>query len=422
MYYKQEDETQGIKKMNYIIVFALIYLTSSFVSLSIPGIINMTMLITLGAFSCVYNIKDIKISYKSFIILCILSINALIVFLVYQDSIYQYAILFISMISAYMISISIQYKEFIKIYVKIMYILCIISLIAYFISLISLDLFSIFPIQENSAGTKVYNMIFTVLHISDYIKRNFGLFWEPGAFQTFINLALFFEMFTAKVPNSKVVTILIITIITTISTTGYIATLLICIAYISSKKKKNLEIKKSNKKIIRNIILLLVVSFFVFMALPNTYKYQLTGKIMTIFSNTSSNSIDDSTMVRIDAVKYPFEAFINSYLFGVGYDNFYELAKNKCSNMVTATIINWFSIFGLFWGVICSYMFCMTPIKMINSNYIVKILVCVSFMLIIFTEDYHRNSAIFLIIFYGIDIMFINKRNFTKDKRSFINK
>lgn len=76
--------------------------------------------------------------------------------------------------------------------------------------------------------------------------RNCGPFWEPGAFQGFVNLALFLKLFINKGNTKKwlfTVLIFIATIITTFSTGGYIVLFINIIFYILITRQINPQLK-----------------------------------------------------------------------------------------------------------------------------------------------------------------------------------
>lgn len=77
-------------------------------------------------------------------------------------------------------------------------------------------------------GYEIWMTLFRTSNVSGTI-RNAGIFWEPGAFQVFINLALFFtlkkENFLLSIKRKWTlitIAIYVIAIITTTSTTGYL--------------------------------------------------------------------------------------------------------------------------------------------------------------------------------------------------------
>ena len=83
--------------------------------------------------------------------------------------------------------------------------------------------------------------------------RNAGVFWEPGAYQIFLNLALFFQLqkfgfrvFGRDIPkkHSLMVGLLVLTVISTMSTNGFILLMINCLmVYFATTK----SMKKQNK-------------------------------------------------------------------------------------------------------------------------------------------------------------------------------
>ena len=108
--------------------------------------------------------------------------------------------------------------SFIKLYIQVLLIMCIYSCICYFLNLI----FN-FTASTPALGT-LYKM-WMGQNIRSF-SRNSGPFWEPGIFQIYINIALYFALFFFKNKAGKTpwvhIVVFCITILTTISTTGYL--------------------------------------------------------------------------------------------------------------------------------------------------------------------------------------------------------
>jgi hypothetical protein len=67
------------------------------------------------------------------------------------------------------------------------------------------------------------------------LHRNSGFYWEPGAHGAFLVLALFYNLFYRKEKlNSRYNIIFIITILTTLSTTTYLALFLVALVYLKN--------------------------------------------------------------------------------------------------------------------------------------------------------------------------------------------
>ncbi|MDU6365061.1 MAG: hypothetical protein E6582_16250 [Clostridium sp.] len=129
--------------------------------------------------------------------------------------------------------------------------------------------------------------------------RNSGMFWEPGAFQCFINISLIFELFGEK-KNKFNIILFIITIITTQSTTGYII-----MAMVLLYSMVTLKIKFKNKTNVILLFLVIIIGLF----------YLFNSKIITDkfdTGNTSYRLRTNDFMGSINIItKYPLK--------GVGY-------------------------------------------------------------------------------------------------------
>lgn len=123
-------------------------------------------------------------------------------------------------------------EKFIDYYKKIILFFCLISLFCFtlnclgiVIPYINISSSSIDGGQVIRVSSFVYTQLYNIEHGLGLTLRNCGPFWEPGAFQGFVNLALLFEMFSLRNKNklfSKAAWIYIITVFTTLSTGGYV--------------------------------------------------------------------------------------------------------------------------------------------------------------------------------------------------------
>ena len=101
----------------------------------------------------------------------------------------------------------------------------------------------------NTSGMSFYNLFIVVIpkiyYYSSIMVRNFGLFREPGVYQMYIILALIIQLFIFSKPNLKITIMYILVLISTFSTTGYIALLLLLGTYmVKRNKNRNDAIKK----------------------------------------------------------------------------------------------------------------------------------------------------------------------------------
>ena len=171
--------------------------------------------------------------------------------------------------------ISLLKEKFIDYYCNIIYFFCIISLIGFFCNSLGIVI-PYLPAESGEIdGGKVFrvsSIIYTQLYNFDNYSltlRNCGPFWEPGAFQGFINLALILEIFTND-ERSKLwyvrIFVYVISILTTFSTGGYIVLFINLFYLLYSLKKVDMS-----SKIIMSAIFFIV---FIVVFLSTDFLYQ----------------------------------------------------------------------------------------------------------------------------------------------------
>jgi hypothetical protein len=158
---------------------------------------------------------------------------------------------YIRLFFAYFV-VKIVKKDFLLYYVKILYVLCIISFFFYLFSFlpgfINFFLTYITPLfkspfhQTGGFYTTSENVIIFTFEASLWeASRNPGPFWEPGAFATFTCIALLFNLVINQKINNKYSYIFILAIITTFSTSGYIALFLTLFLFVNSVYKSKIK-------------------------------------------------------------------------------------------------------------------------------------------------------------------------------------
>lgn len=128
--------------------------------------------------------------------------------------------------------------QFPRVYFQAMYVIAIISLIGFTVNLAGIDFPRIAP-----TGEKIRS-VFLFTQNGDG-ARNSGMFWEPGAFAGYINLAFLFYLGNIRSlikgdPGKFIV--LLIALITTFSTTGYVVFFLIMVATLLFEYSRTLNV------------------------------------------------------------------------------------------------------------------------------------------------------------------------------------
>ncbi len=289
--------------VNYFVILLILLSGNVFFSLRYPKESRLLLIIsTIALLAYKFFFRDIKLScrnlfkFLSFIVLLILN------FLINSSNgvIFNRLLMLLVIISCvFILSEYIDRNMFILSYIKIMKYFCILSLIIYFTSMfITIESFPFF--REELLGTDIFK--YTFYHSWGWgmgSTRNSGMFWEPGAFQCFINISLIFELFGEK-KNKFNIILFIITIITTQSTTGYII-----MAMVLLYSMVTLKIKFKNKTNVILLFLVIIIGLF----------YLFNSKIITDkfdTGNTSYRLRTNDFMGSINIItKYPLK--------GVGY-------------------------------------------------------------------------------------------------------
>lgn len=179
--------------------------------------------------------------------------------------------------------------KFRKAYLKVMYFLCIVSLICWFLNIVIGDL----PGYEfdRYRTQLIYNYIpYFIASGSGLGLRNCGMFWEPGAFEGYINIALLLYVGEFKVfykHYRKEFWFLTAALLSTQSTTGYIVFAVILL----------LTVINSMKHIFMKVcvcVIMVAVSFFAFTTLDF-----MQNKILTEFEEAQYISDGDISWTRM---------------------------------------------------------------------------------------------------------------------------
>lgn len=300
----------------------------------------------------------------------------------------QMIIMVVIWVVGYLVVLFVPYEEFKDIFTSIMTFLAIFSLITFAIKLVSVNLFSWLPTIEKN-GVIYYNAIFAIISSSNFTLRNFGIFWEPGAFAIFLNIALYFELFENKF-NPKRVLLFFITIISTVSTLGIFCIFILFFAFITVNKN---FISNKIKFVVSVAAALCVIGMFVF---GDDYILQAFGKLGILEGST----VNDSTNVRINAIIYPGTAFLQNPILGVGYDDYLFIQERFCENMATCSFLNLLCLFGLTGGLL-PIIGCIRFFIINNQSFFTKCFLLGFVLLLFSTENFILCIILYILVFYG---------------------
>ena len=276
-------------------------------------------------------IISIRFLYKYKVIINKYFVSLIFFFLIYfifltiKFNEIHYKFLFIYPISffiAYSIIMALKLKFFI-IYEKLLIYLCVIAMFFWIIQIFIPEQLTNFlknltllePYKDIiKAQIGVYTII--VEGVDSYLPRNSGFAWEPGAFSVFISFAIFVNLVLNKFKLKKNygLYILIITLISTQSTTGYSICLLIAVLYFI-----NIKIKSG----IVLFIPLFIIGLFYLFSLPFMYEKidglfseKITDVVSTGSEEWNSNKTIDAQ--RFVSFQIDFVDFLNNPILGYG--------------------------------------------------------------------------------------------------------
>ena len=307
--------------MKYLLIITMVIMSGSALGWIIPGSGTIQAMISIMAL--IFNLirkKTCKVQKKNFYILIIsivcLSLNIVITSGV--QTVILYYNMFLLLFSVYVISEIMTFEDFSEKFVNIFVFLTITSLL--FWGLAQIDI-SVGDISVLAANGKYYrlNLLYvykegdTYASIINNSKRNFGIFWEPGAYQGYLNLALMFLLFSVSRKKDvtreskykfKVLT-LVLGVLSTQSTAGYFVLLLIFIAYYFRNVDKN----KINIKTVLAAVMLMLVSFIM-----------LNSDTIQMKFNENSSTYT-STLIRLNDNLNGIKAVFNSPIIGLGFNS-----------------------------------------------------------------------------------------------------
>lgn len=240
-------------------------------------------------------------------------------------------------------------KSFIEKYVNILFVMSLISLVCFFIAVYKPDLASELYKQVNF-NNHIYNITpyYTWgwgIHI---FERNSGMFWEPGAFQGFLIIAVLFILFfptNHKIRKAKII-IFFITLLTTGSTTGYLLMILVCLGYY-----KRLVTVFSGVSIVNRRIKIFTITCLVIAVI--TYIIS-SGNIGDKLNENSASSVK-----RMSDLLYGWIAVFDKPVFGYAFSN-ERLLREEQLGLVNNSVglVSMLYTCGIPFGIYYYYLLC----------------------------------------------------------------
>ena len=282
-------------------------------------------------------------------------------------------------------------------YVGVMSVIAGASLILYGIEMINPALLSVLPITKNALGVTAYNAF---LALSARDGRNMGLFWEPGAYQTYLNIAILLELFQMSTQRRKKwrLVVLLGALVTTFSTGGYLTLLFVIVTFLC-ECIANKRVKRPVGVVLVSLIMCAVAAYYIITIYNPQLYYTLFGKLES-FSQTGD--LDTSVGTRYVSVITPIALWLTNPLFGKGYIGLTGYFENIYGHtMATCTPTNWFGMYGLGFGVIMlAGMYGFT--KAFSTKKVTRFFALAALLVAMSSENYVNNPSLVILIAYGL--------------------
>ncbi len=390
----KENSISGI---SYLFVISIIALTG-FEYFFRAGILIMVVFFI----SAFYWLKSKKLAVKGFMgMLLSVSILSLVqTFLGYNQSIFTTILWIASFLTYYFVAEKVN-RDLPKIVINTIFILSIISLVFFFLTynqqlldFVKNNIAIYFKSLGANSGVDSQGDIAESTNILIYnfknyafsYNRNSGPFWEPGMFVIFINVALYFNLIiTKRFLNLKNI-VFVAAIVTTFSTTGYIAAFFGISVYLLFYFKSRFNI-------------LLIITLFVSLVYVSQLDF-MQSKIVDQIENshTSGDSRFGAIIVHLKVIgDYPF--------IGVGDGAAKAIAEHtdasSTANGITFVFVKYGLIFGLLYYILLIRA-CLNVMNGITSNKMLGYCFFILLIILAFSQDVTvRHFYLFLIV-YGL--------------------
>lgn len=331
-----------------LLVFTFVVDSGSWVGIQNAGAIDF-LFFGLACMTWFLKARKCKIKKRNFIVLLMtLGIFLLnLLFFINDKPVYSGYISYgLRLISTLIMCTSISYDDFITNYVPVLFGISAVSLVVYV-------LFSFFGAFIGVSEDGYYYMVFRVFRIyrnySGSMYRNASIFWEPGAYQMFCNLAIAMILRRNRFSVSKdlkkiewiYLAVFLICIITTFSTTGYLIACLM-VGITSARYLKN------TPRITMLVIGIPIIVGFGYLI----YRMALSEVIMGKFSGKNTASF----AIRNNDIKASIKMIISSPFLGYGFGTRGMWEQLRAAGRTTYTNSSGFlmamSTFGIPFGVL----------------------------------------------------------------------
>ncbi len=303
-----------IKQLNYLVVLSIIIVSGTlYYASTLKNVLLIPLICLLILYFLNPRIQQTKrISYINKHKLIMLIFTILLTLSNFNAVSSSLIVLSTCMVSALLITEIISFNDFSNAFIKILLFLCVGSW--FYLPVLFFHIPSPLPDFISIVDTPYSNfVIFGIFNARIdaydglyYVNRNSGLFWEPGAFQIFVNTAYYLAIVRNEL-SRKHFLIFLLTILSIDSSTGTLVFGLLSLVHFS--RSKNKRTARQNRRIMTGAIVLL--AFFI-----STQSFRDTLDKFDEGSSSYASFISRATDYIVDTaiiMEHPWS--------GVGYGN-----------------------------------------------------------------------------------------------------
>jgi hypothetical protein len=205
--------------------------------------------------------------------------------------------------------------------------------------------------------TQALNILIYTIETTENF-RNSGAFWEPGGFASFLNLSLTLHLIKNNFRFDRHAWIVVLTLLTTFSTTGYVVFFLILVFTAANRLVGQIS---PNKLAIRLFLVVMLIPGFLYLfyAVP-IFREKIDTQISTqqlLIGDIDFDNPNFRSLGRFGSMIVDLRSIQDRPIFGRGYSDI-EF-RNQFENYNFTNGLTWFighfGLFGLMWLLISTY-------------------------------------------------------------------
>lgn len=343
--------------------------------------------------------KKNLIPLPSYFCFILIGLSAALTLFVNKESTYfiSYIYFGVIVINAVLICRVITLKRFANIFCQILTIISCVSIILFFLHLITDSVVGFYAFETNTSI--VSN--FTFLNFQDiFLNRIQSVFWEPGLFASFLLVGSAFEIIVIKEKHYFRIITFLFALVLTFSTAGYILYLLVIAIFVDEllTEKGKTKLTVIFETAFFPVLIILILVLFIF---PDKFSNILPSVFNKLVdTNQSFTTRLYSPLINLQIFKK--NPVFGSGIHGANYSYSMELVNySEIMDAQTSTTTSLLSKFGVL-GIIPTLMLIAGPLGWKKTN-VFKRICFVLLLFFIFNKEPHENILFsWILIFYFI--------------------